>query len=529
MPLNGYALYTVEAVRTGPVSAPVFAGVVFAVTAAVAAGYASLTGLSVPRYATVLALQPVLPLLVHDWIVGPTGWALALSGVAALDIYLGRQLAAHGRLVPPTWTGRLGAPRRTAEMPGRGRPEAAPEEDDVLIGTEPSPVDLPPHATSVRTAATARWLRELTWVLHGLAVGAALIYGVAALVQATTVPAAVGGGATLLIAAGVGLTGALVLRRRPLPDVAGGVMTLAVIGAASRVAAVALPGRALIVIAATITIVAFGVRSLPASARRGPQLASTAALLVIGVVVAGAALRAAVAPVRAAYPTWEADLQRYPEILADAVGPAGWQLAVAAALLTIAAVLAATGGGAPRAGGRRHRHHRLAAPASFGLPWSVAPWPPVIAAIGIGVVGLWARTPRAAQAHVARRARRRSRRRGRVRRPAGAHRRRPLRDRRLRCADRGHRANGGAAGPVDERDRRRVGGRRRRVRVPGRGRELRRGDRGRRARRSGDRPDPRHDVPGRLRDPRLRGDDPGRRAAHRHPAHASAPASARSP
>ena len=402
VPLNGYGLYTVEAVRTGPVSATVFAGVVFAVTAAVAAGYGSMTGLSVPRYATVLALQPVLPLLFHDWIVGPTGWALALSGVAALDIYLGRQLAAHGRLVPPSWSGRFGAPPSTAAAPGRGpgRPEAAPEEDDVLIGTEPSPVDLPPHATSVRVAASARWLRELTWVLHGLAVGAALIYGVAALVQASTIPTAVSGGATLMIAAGVGLAGTFVLRQRPLSDVAGGVMTLAVIGAASRVAAVALPGRALIVIGATITVVALGVRSLPESGRRGPQLASTAALLVMGVVVAGAALRAAFAPVRAAYPTWDADLGRYPRILADAVGPAQWQLAVAAALLTIAAVLAAPPEVRRELAVAGTTITAVAAPASFNLPWSVAPWPPVVAAIGIGVVGLWARTPRAAQAHV---------------------------------------------------------------------------------------------------------------------------------
>ena len=41
--------------RRAGAPAPVFAGVVFAVTAAVAAGYAGLTGLSVPRYATVLA------------------------------------------------------------------------------------------------------------------------------------------------------------------------------------------------------------------------------------------------------------------------------------------------------------------------------------------------------------------------------------------------------------------------------------------------------------------------------------------
>ena len=79
----------------------------------------------------------------------------------------------------------------------------------------------------------------------------------------------------LLLAAAVGLAGALVLRRRPLPDVAGGIMTLAVIGAAGRVASVALPGRALLLIAAVIALT--GLRrcarcpTRPAVARSSPR------------------------------------------------------------------------------------------------------------------------------------------------------------------------------------------------------------------------------------------------------------------
>jgi hypothetical protein len=155
-----------------------------------------------------------------------------------------------------------------------------------------------------------------------------------------------------------------------------------------------------VIIAATIVVVALGVRSLPEEARRGPQLASTAALLVMGIVVAGAALRAAIAPVRAAFPAWDADLTRYPAILAEAVGPARWQLAVAAALLTVAAVLAAPHEVRRELAVTGTAVTALAMPASFNLPWSVAPWPPVIAAVGIGVVGLWARTTRTAVAHV---------------------------------------------------------------------------------------------------------------------------------
>ena len=106
----------------------------------------------------------------------------------------------------------------------------------------------------------------------------------------------------LLLAAAVGLAGALVLRRPPLPDVGAGILTLAVIGALGRIASVALPGRALLLIAAVITVTGLAVRAVPEAARRGPQIASAVALTVSGLVVAGgrAARRRGPGPGRAA-------------------------------------------------------------------------------------------------------------------------------------------------------------------------------------------------------------------------------------
>ena len=358
--LDGYALWTVDQVRSGPLSGPVFAGLTFVATAAIAAGYGALTGLSVPRYATVLALQPVLPLLAYRWIAGATGWALALTAVATLDLWLGRQLTRHGRLAP--------RPRVRAAGAAGDRPSAV-------------------------------WLRRTTWALHGLAVAAALAYAVTALFDATTVPAATRTGVVLLLAATVGLAGARAVRQPPLPDLLAGVLTLSIIVAAGRVAAVAFPARSLLLVAAIIALTSAGVAALPRSERQGPQLASAVALVLIGAVVAASTVRAAVAPIRAALPPWNADLSAHPQTLASAVGSAAWQLAATALLLTVAATLSLPHGLRREFSVVGAALTALAAPASFGLAWWAAPWPPVLTAVGIGVAGLGARTARAAQTH----------------------------------------------------------------------------------------------------------------------------------
>ncbi|MDG4793224.1 permease [Micromonospora sp. WMMD1082] len=391
VPLAGYALWTVDRIGNGAASGAVFAGVIFAVTAAVSVAYAGWTRLRAPRFATVLAAQPVVPLLAYDRITGPAGWALVLTVVALLDLWLARSPVTVEQPLTevPTAPARTNAPRqRQAE----GRPEAAPEESGELL-------DLTPGTAAVPPSRPVPGLRELTWALHGVAVAVALAYAVTALLRTTTVTDATGAGLVLLLAAAVCLAGTLMLRRPPLPDLGAGVLTLAVIGALGRIASVALPGRALLLIAAVITVTGLAVRAVPESARRGPQLASAVALTVSGVVVAGSALRAGLAPVQAALPAWAADLDRYPAELAAAVGPAAGQLAASAFLLTVAAVLAlppeirrefAVTGAALTA---------LAVPASFGLAWTWAPWPMVLAAIGIGATGLSARTARAALAH----------------------------------------------------------------------------------------------------------------------------------
>ncbi|MER7472369.1 zinc ribbon domain-containing protein, partial [Micromonospora sp. NPDC000018] len=319
VPLAGYALWAVDRIGNGGASGAVFAGVIFAVTAGVAFGYAGWTGLRAPRFATVLAAQPMLPLFAYDRVTGPGGWALVLTVVAVLDLWLARSSVTVERPVrrdlpePPAAPAASAAPATPRQRPAEGRPEGAPEEaGEVLDG------GLPEQAPAAAARAVP-WLRELTWTLHGVAVAVALAYAVSALLRATTVPAATGAGLALLLAAAVGLAGTLVLRRPPLPDLGAGIFTLAVIGALSRIASVALPGRALLLIAAVITVTGLAVRAVPEAARRGPQLASAVALTVSGVVVAGGALRAGVAPVRAALPAWAADLDRYPAELAAAV------------------------------------------------------------------------------------------------------------------------------------------------------------------------------------------------------------------
>ncbi|MEH0980759.1 SCO7613 C-terminal domain-containing membrane protein [Micromonospora sp. CPCC 205556] len=395
VPLAGYALWAVDTIGDGGASGALFSAAIFAITTAVALGYARGTGLRAPRFAAVLAAQPVVPLLAYERVTGPGGWALALTVVAVLDLWLVRSTVVLERPVredlPPSPPGPPSAPRqRTAT---ESRPEAAPEESGEVVDaapTAPTPTDV------VRPVP---WLPQLAWLLHGASVALALAYAVTALLRASTVPAAVGAGAVLLLAAAVALAGTLVLRRPPLPDVGAGIFTLALIGALGRIASVALPGRALLLIAAVIALTGLAVRAVPEAARRGPQFASAAALTVSGLVVAGGALRAGLAPAQAALPAWSADLSRFPAELAAAAGPAGWQLAASALLLTVAAVLAlppeirrefaVVGAGLTA----------LAVPASLGLGWAAAPWPMVLAAVGIGVLGLAAPIARTALVH----------------------------------------------------------------------------------------------------------------------------------
>ncbi|SCL19122.1 hypothetical protein GA0074694_2579 [Micromonospora inyonensis] len=394
VPLDGYALHAVAGSGADAVPVTVFAGLVFAVTAGVGYGYARWTGLRVPRFAAVLAVQPVLPLLASGLVRGATGWALVFTVVAAIDLWLARSPLTTERPVVPS-------PVASDRARTVTRPEGAPEEADEVF-SDPS-TNTRAFRSGVRPAAPARpvpWLAELAWALHAVALALALAYAVTALLRADTLPATLGAAVVLLLAAGVTLVGTTAVRRPPLPDLGAAIATLAVIGALGRVAAVALPGQVILLISLVIALTSLAVRAVPDRIRRGPQLASAVALTVTGLFVGSGALYAGLAPVNAALPAWAADLDRYPAVLAAAAGPAGWQLATSALLLTVAAVLALPGEIRREFAVTGTAVTALAVPASFGLGWAVAPWPLVLTAIGLGLVGLSARTVRAARAHV---------------------------------------------------------------------------------------------------------------------------------
>ncbi|MEV0566078.1 hypothetical protein [Dactylosporangium sp. NPDC050588] len=89
--LDGYAAWYVNLAGLADTTRPsTYTGLVFGVTAVVAGGYALATGLRGPRFAALLAVQPVLPLLAAGRSFEATGWTLTFVAVAALDVLLAR-------------------------------------------------------------------------------------------------------------------------------------------------------------------------------------------------------------------------------------------------------------------------------------------------------------------------------------------------------------------------------------------------------------------------------------------------------
>jgi hypothetical protein len=359
VPVDGYLVSQLPPIAKSGVPAATIAGVIFGVTTAIAFVLHRATKLSTARYAVVLYAQPVLPLLAYPMIKDAAGFALVFAVLAAADAIIARSI------------------------------ELSQREPLAIGGQHPLM-----HPEVLEGAWSSFWLRELTWALHGVAVLTSIAFGTAALWRPDTVAEAARGGATLLLGCGVGLLGALILRTRPLPDVAAGALTLAWIAVSGRVASQALPHQTLLVLAVALVVTGFGVRVIPPAARRGPQIASTLAVATVGAFVIGAAVRAAVAPIRAGLPIWHQKApEEYQAILGLASSTMGASLVLTIALTALAAALAlppafrreVAVGAAAFAG--------LAAPASLRLPevatlWVLAGTAIAIAAVGIGIGAL---------------------------------------------------------------------------------------------------------------------------------------------
>ncbi|MCY1142938.1 hypothetical protein OWR29_33510 [Actinoplanes sp. Pm04-4] len=428
LPLTLFALHGSELTGGASVPVPLYLGITFAITAVAAFAYAGATRLAAPRYATVVAVQPVPLLLAEPMIQSPAGWGMALTVVAVLDLLLLTTVIRKGRLLPQWPWGRPVAADRQHQDPvllaedAPARPESAGEEPDLILhgattrrrqgwlrtriffpGPRPEgapaagsvPVALP------ATPPSADWLRELTFALLCVASAGALLYSSVALLQAQVLPDALRSGLVLVLAALTAFAAAWLLDNLTARNIAGGVLTLAVIGATARIADVVSPHWTLAVAAAVVAVTGAVVALVPPEVRRGPQIASAAALALIGVVLVIDCLRAAFAPLQAARPVWHADTAGYAQRMAEAAGELGWLLAFSALLVTIAAALALPPSVRHEGAVAGIALTALATPASLGLDWSGAPWPLVLAAVGIGAAGLAATTRRIAIVHVA--------------------------------------------------------------------------------------------------------------------------------
>ncbi|SNT13965.1 hypothetical protein SAMN05421812_103354 [Asanoa hainanensis] len=88
--LDGYAAWYSNLLGVGDLNGTLYAALVCVVTAAAGVGYGRLTGLRAPRLASLVAVQPLLPLLAQ-WLDAPLGgWALAFGGTAAVNLLLVR-------------------------------------------------------------------------------------------------------------------------------------------------------------------------------------------------------------------------------------------------------------------------------------------------------------------------------------------------------------------------------------------------------------------------------------------------------
>ena len=327
--LDGYAAWYVNLFGLANTSGVRYSGVVCAVTAVVAAGYAYATGLTGPRFVAMIVAQPALPLLVAASDPGITGASYTLAAVAAGNLAVLRLRRARFAF------------------------------------------------TGVGVAA---------YLLGALAVAGALLAALVALLLPDSVAALVAASGALLTPVLL-LVVAAVLARSPIAQaLSGGLLVGAFAVAGVRLVVASSDGYEPILIAVLVAVLAAAVtvvaRWLPAPVRVGPW---AGALVVVALPAMIGALAAAVSASRsiiAAMPPLNAD----PSAV---MGRAQWQVPAALAVLTAAVTILVTSRttAAKQGASRTAAMGRpaavavplvgaalvaLAVPVGFGLPWSTA-------------------------------------------------------------------------------------------------------------------------------------------------------------
>ncbi|MEU4479939.1 hypothetical protein AB0F68_18060 [Micromonospora sp. NPDC023966] len=361
--LDGYAAWSVDLFGVAGWPGSRYTALVGGIGAAVAAGYARLSRLTVPWFAALLTAQPVLPLAAAAAEPSAAGWALVLTTLALGDLVvvvaLGGRAGPAGGVPAPVGTGGVGLagggpvqPDPGARIGGAaagGGPAAAP-----------SPGATAPLPAGASPARRAGWV--LGWVGHGVALALAAGCALVPLVLGRAAGTPLLAGGPLLVVALALVAGALAAGGRTYRVVTGGLLVVVLAAALIRPVAALRPGLLLLAAGLVLVALAGAVRALPAGPRTGPRLGALLVAAGLGQVVTVLTGLIAAGTAAAAFPAWQGGR-------AAPVPSWGWQLPVAVLLTAGAVALLAPRAARPLVGVVGGALAVLAAPAVVATPW----------------------------------------------------------------------------------------------------------------------------------------------------------------
>ncbi|NYF55000.1 SCO7613 C-terminal domain-containing membrane protein [Micromonospora purpureochromogenes] len=341
--LDGYAAWAVDLFGVADWPGTRYAALVGGAGAAIAAGYARLSRLTVPWFAALLVAQPVLPLAAVAARPGAAGWTLVLLGVALLDLVV--VVALRRRWAAPAEPGPVPSPAAAPVPPGAataaaadqgtapGQPASAGGVPAVVGGGTPATgpgarIGGGP-AAGPRVPAVVRAGQVLAWLGFGAATALAAGCALVPLAWGRAAGRPLLAGAPLLLVGLVLLGAAWAAGGRVFRQVAAALLVPLLAAALLRPVAELRPGVLLVAAALVTAALAGAARVVPARLRSGPRIGAllvAGALAQVGVL---ATLLVAGGAVTRSLPGWRG----------AAAGPTvgwGWQLPVAVALTAAA-------------------------------------------------------------------------------------------------------------------------------------------------------------------------------------------------
>lgn len=385
--LDGYAAWSVDLFGVAGWPGSRYAALVGGIGAAVAAGYARLSRLTVPWFAALLIAQPVLPLAVAAAKPSAAGWAVTFTAVALGDLVVvvalrnriasrvgdavrGRDGVAGGgpAHLDPGFGGVAagGGPAATPPPTGRFAPV---DPGAVPAGPATGPAGVVGPAVPGRRAVPAALVagQVLGWVGHGVALAVAAGCALVPLLLGRAAGTPLLAGGPLLLVALALLAGAVAAGGRLHRGVGAGLLVPVLAAALLRPVAELWPGLLLLAAALVVAGLSGVVRALPARLRTGPRVGAVAIVAGLGQVVVARVAFVGAATASASHPAWSG---------AEPVPawPWGWQLLVAVPLTAGAVALHVPRAGWPVVGAVGATLAVLAVPSA-----TVTRWPLVVA------------------------------------------------------------------------------------------------------------------------------------------------------